>query len=127
MSMLKSSKPGLTQKSKPAVASKKVVAKPPVQHLAKSAPAKAANKTEIKSSGSTGQSKPAAATAKNAARAASNHVPVSRAQGAGNGEDRQEMIAIAAYYRAERRGFDGGDPMLDWLEAEAEIDAAVYH
>ena len=27
-----------------------------------------------------------------------------------------------AYYRAERRGFTGGDPVQDWLEAEVEID-----
>jgi hypothetical protein len=37
------------------------------------------------------------------------------------------MIAIAAYYLAERRGFNGGDPLQDWLEAESEIDTAVYH
>jgi hypothetical protein len=43
----------------------------------------------------------------------------------GNGADRQEMIAVAAYYRAEHRGFDGGDPVADWLDAEAEIDAAL--
>lgn len=124
--MLKSSKPGLTEKSKPTVASKKVAAKP-VQHGAKSAPARAANKAEVKSPGSTSQSKPAATSGRVAARAGSDSVPASRAHGRGNGEDRQEMIAIAAYYRAERRSFDGGDPMLDWLEAEAEIDAAVYH
>lgn len=38
---------------------------------------------------------------------------------------RQQMIAIAAYYRAERRGFDGGDPVEDWLEAEQEIDSLL--
>jgi len=32
------------------------------------------------------------------------------------------MIQEAAYYRAERRGFTGGDPVADWLKAEAEID-----
>lgn len=32
------------------------------------------------------------------------------------------MIATAAYYRAQRRGFRDGDPDTDWLEAEAEID-----
>ena len=37
-------------------------------------------------------------------------------------EQREQMIAVAAYYRAERRGFQGGDPRQDWLEAEAEID-----
>jgi hypothetical protein len=45
--------------------------------------------------------------------------------GKGNGVDREEMIAVAAYYRAEHRGFDGGDPMADWLAAEAEIGAAL--
>ncbi|HZD53475.1 MAG TPA: DUF2934 domain-containing protein [Woeseiaceae bacterium] len=36
---------------------------------------------------------------------------------------REQMIAEAAYFRAERRGFEGGDPLIDWLEAEAEIEA----
>ena len=35
---------------------------------------------------------------------------------------RREMIAQAAYYLAERRGFAAGDPLQDWLQAEAEID-----
>ncbi len=34
---------------------------------------------------------------------------------------RREMIAVAAYYRAEHRGFRGGDALGDWLEAEAEV------
>jgi hypothetical protein len=38
---------------------------------------------------------------------------------------RQQMIAEAAYFRAERRGFNGGDPVRDWCEAEAEIDARL--
>lgn len=37
-------------------------------------------------------------------------------------EQRLRMIAEAAYYLAERRGFQGGDPTEDWLQAEAEID-----
>lgn len=37
-------------------------------------------------------------------------------------EQRYRMIAEAAYYRAEKRGFVGGDLCQDWLEAEAEID-----
>ena len=32
------------------------------------------------------------------------------------------MIAQAAYYRAERRGFGDSVPLADWLEAETEID-----
>lgn len=35
---------------------------------------------------------------------------------------REHMIAEAAYFRAERRGFQGGDPLDDWLQAEAEVD-----
>jgi hypothetical protein len=37
-------------------------------------------------------------------------------------EQRYHMIAEAAYFRAERRGFSGGDPAQDWLDAEAEVD-----
>ncbi|MDA8327415.1 MAG: DUF2934 domain-containing protein [Betaproteobacteria bacterium] len=36
---------------------------------------------------------------------------------------RHLMIAEAAYYRAEHRGFWCGNPVKDWLEAEDEIDA----
>lgn len=38
-----------------------------------------------------------------------------------NEEQRRGMIAVAAYLRAERRGFSG-DPTEDWLAAEAEIE-----
>jgi hypothetical protein len=37
------------------------------------------------------------------------------------------MIAEAAYYKAEQRGFAGGDPLQDWLDAEAEIDRILDH
>ena len=37
-------------------------------------------------------------------------------------EDRWRMIAEAAYYRAENRGFVGGDMADDWMQAAAEID-----
>jgi hypothetical protein len=33
------------------------------------------------------------------------------------------MVAEAAYYRAERRGFAPGMELEDWLEAEKEIEA----
>lgn len=38
-------------------------------------------------------------------------------------QERYRMVAEAAYFRAERRGFTGGDPIKDWLEAEAEVSA----
>ncbi len=40
-------------------------------------------------------------------------------------EQRTAMIQMAAYLRAERRGFQGGDPAQDWLEAEREVDAIL--
>lgn len=43
----------------------------------------------------------------------------------GDGMNREKMISVAAYYRAEHRGFGGGDPLADWLAAEAEIDAML--
>lgn len=36
--------------------------------------------------------------------------------------DRAQMVAEAAYYLAEQRGFSGGDPVRDWLDAEVLID-----
>ncbi len=37
-------------------------------------------------------------------------------------QQRYQMIAEAAYFIAERRGFAAGDPARDWHEAEAEIE-----
>jgi hypothetical protein len=37
---------------------------------------------------------------------------------------RRQMIAEAAYFRAEKRGF-AGDPVADWIEAEVEVDERV--
>jgi hypothetical protein len=34
---------------------------------------------------------------------------------------RERVIAEAAYYRAERRNFDPGHGLEDWLEAEAAL------
>jgi hypothetical protein len=39
-------------------------------------------------------------------------------------EQLQHMIAEAAFYRAERQGFQG-DPVEDWLQAEVEIEALL--
>ena len=33
----------------------------------------------------------------------------------------REMVAANAYYRAEKRGFEPGHEMDDWLKAEREI------
>lgn len=40
-------------------------------------------------------------------------------------EEREHMIAEAAYFLAENRHFQGGDPLDDWCQAELEIDSKV--
>lgn len=40
-------------------------------------------------------------------------------------KDRRQMIAEAAYFKAEKRGFLPGRALDDWLEAEREIDEAL--
>jgi hypothetical protein len=37
-------------------------------------------------------------------------------------EVRYQMIAVAAYLRAEQRAFQNGSPEEDWLQAEIEVD-----
>jgi len=36
-------------------------------------------------------------------------------------EIRQQRIAWLAYYKAEKRGFEPGHALEDWLEAETEV------
>ena len=40
-------------------------------------------------------------------------------------EERWKMIAVAAYHKAEKRGFATGHEIDDWTEAEKEIDALL--
>lgn len=40
-------------------------------------------------------------------------------------ERRDALIAQAAYFRAEKRGFAPGHEAEDWLAAEAEVDARL--
>ena len=37
-----------------------------------------------------------------------------------------EMIAVCAYYKAEKRGFSPGYELKDWEEAEQEIKQNFY-
>lgn len=43
------------------------------------------------------------------------------------GDQRLSMIAEAAYFRAEQRGFARGFELEDWLQAETEIDSWLAH
>lgn len=40
-------------------------------------------------------------------------------------EQRANYIEVAAFYIAERRGFAPGNPIDDWVAAEAEIDRLI--
>lgn len=72
------------------------------------------------------------ATKKPAAKAAARKTPAKKSPGRGtppagillpvSHEERWRMVAEAAYYIAQRRGFVGGDTNADWLAAEAQVD-----
>ncbi|MHB8453885.1 MAG: DUF2934 domain-containing protein [Acidiferrobacterales bacterium] len=51
--------------------------------------------------------------------------PAARASRIISAEERHQLIAETAYYRAERRGFAAGDPVADWLAAEAEVEGRL--
>ncbi|MDD2926719.1 DUF2934 domain-containing protein [Rhodoferax sp.] len=40
-------------------------------------------------------------------------------------EQRNHYVSVAAFYIAERRGFTLGNPVDDWLAAEAEVDRLI--
>jgi hypothetical protein len=42
-------------------------------------------------------------------------------------ESREARIAEAAYWRAEKRGFESGHELDDWLAAERQIDTERTH
>lgn len=42
-------------------------------------------------------------------------------------EQRAALIAEAAFFRAEKRGFAAGHEVEDWLAAESEVDARLMH
>jgi hypothetical protein len=42
-------------------------------------------------------------------------------------ERRAALIAEAAFFRSEKRGFVPGHEVEDWLAAESEVDAELMH
>ena len=83
-----------------------------------SKPASAASRTSSRRPRSAG-----AATAAPRTRAAAR-TTVAR-NDAVDADRRRALIAQAAYFRAERRGFRAGGEEQDWLEAESEVDALL--
>jgi hypothetical protein len=39
--------------------------------------------------------------------------------------ERAKMVAEAAYYLAEKRGFKDGNELADWATAEKQVDAII--
>jgi hypothetical protein len=63
----------------------------------------------------------ASKTEKSPVRGKSDGRPAKAPEVSASPDERHQMIALAAYYRAEQRGFANGDPLQDWLEAEAQV------
>ncbi len=95
---------------KKATTKKKVVAKKTVTTKKKAAVKKAPvkKKSAVKKKVATKKS----VTAKTAAPSVSN-------------KNRYEMISTMAYYRAEKRGFEPGHAVEDWLECERLVDEMI--
>ena len=41
-------------------------------------------------------------------------------------QERHRMIAETAYFLVQERGFTGGDPVADWIEAERRVDRQLW-
>lgn len=92
----------------------------PAKSAAKAAPAKASPAKAVAKKTTAVKSAAAKPVAKKAAPAKA--APAKKGNGI-TAEQRYRMIAEAAYYIAEKRGFAPGDPSRDWADAEAQIRA----
>lgn len=119
----KTAPPKAVEASKKPVAGKKLASSTtaPKTTPAKTASAKQATKTPVK------KASPRMAAQKGDGEADSpqSSTPSSRTIGGVTPEQRYRMICDAAYFRAERRGFVGGNALQDWVDAEAEIDGLL--
>ena len=117
-----------TSSAKKPLTLSKTAAKPPAKKIAASA---SASKVPAKSTTKAAPAKPAVKTTTAKKAAAAKPAPAKEKAAKDNGatpitpEQRYRMICDAAYYRAERRGFIGGNPAEDWTAAEAEIDGLL--
>lgn len=55
----------------------------------------------------------------------SKNVDIAETVGAEKSAQHLKMVAEAAYYRAEKRNFENGDPVADWIEAEQVISEQI--
>ncbi|CAN0357027.1 unnamed protein product, partial [Phaeothamnion confervicola] len=64
---------------------------------------------------------PTITAAKPAAAAKATKISVKSTKPVVGSQEWQAMVATAAYFRAQGRGFIGGSAEQDWVEAEAEL------
>lgn len=76
-----------------------------------------------KSRGSVRKAPPAMVAAKPVAAPKAKKISVKSTKPVIGWQEWQAMVATAAYFRAEARGFMGGSAEQDWIEAEAEVAA----
>ena len=100
----------------------KTTAKP--RKKAKATTKKTASKKTATASKASAKPK-TAAKVKSAPKKAPRTAKPKMKKGNGNGkgtEVRASLIEQTAYFIAEKRGFQGGDPVQDWLAAERQVD-----
>jgi len=99
--------------------------------MATKSTSKSTSKSKTKKTATTESKKTTAkTTAKKAASAKSKPAAekkprstTKKAKSNGNGSDKRSvLIEQTAYFIAEQRGFEGGDPVQDWLAAERQVD-----
>jgi surface antigen len=107
---------------KPEKPAAKAAAKPKTPKSVKET--KATSESAVKKPAAKKAAAPKKAAAKKAVTVTSKPATVAKTRSGANltPEQRRYYVEVAAYYIAERRGFQGGSQLEDWANAEAEID-----
>jgi hypothetical protein len=53
--------------------------------------------------------------------------PVAASSANIDSEVRRQLVAAEAYFIAERRGFEAGHEIEDWMAAEVLVDSRIHH
>ncbi len=95
------------------------MSKPPLAAAAKKSPAKkSASKKKSRRKKSASKKTARKKTSARSVEAATSNPSLQKI----DPEHRRRMIAETAYFIAEQRGFVGGSPLDDWLQAEVLVD-----
>lgn len=114
--------PAKSRSTKPSKKTARKISKKKAKKVSKTAARKVAKKVAKKVT-KKGAKKVSKKVAKKVAKKASGRPQKTRQKAVTtSAESRNKMIEKAAYYRAERRNFQDGDPVADWLSSEKEVD-----